>query len=89
MTKLITPHLIKVFLVFKDSPDQWLTVAQAAVKSGINVGTTKHHIRFLAKEKVLEKIDEMRPHCYKLSDVANERTTQIERAAALSLQDDS
>jgi hypothetical protein len=89
MSKLITPHLIKVFLVFRNSPEQWLTVAQAAAKSGINADTTKHHIRALTKEKVLERIDETRPYCYKFSDIPNERTAEIERIAVLALQGDS
>ncbi|MFL9458051.1 hypothetical protein AB0756_39470 [Tolypothrix campylonemoides VB511288_2] len=49
MSKKVTTHLLKVFLVFKNSPNQWLTVNDAAEKSGINVNTTKSHIRFLTQ----------------------------------------
>jgi len=89
MSKMITTHLIKVFLAFKDTPDQWLTVAQAATRSGINPNTTKSHIRSLVEEKILDKIDEMRPHCYKLSDGASDRVAEIEKLAAIALQGDS
>lgn len=90
MSKMVTTHLIKVFLAFKETPpDQWLTVAQAATRSGINPNTTKSHIRSLVEEKILDKIDEMRPHRYKLSDGAGDRLAEIERLAAIALQGDS
>ncbi|WP_375449122.1 hypothetical protein [uncultured Nostoc sp.] len=67
--KRITSHFLKVYSALKESPNSWLSVNQVAEKSGINAVTTKHHIRFLYKQKLLERVETF-PYVYKVSNLS-------------------
>lgn len=80
-----TEHLVKIFSALESSSSQWLSVVEIAELSKVNYNTTKAHIRFLARRRLLDVIEMHPANLYKLSDntTNDELVIEIKRVAGI------
>ena len=53
----VSEHEVRVFLVLRKNPDEWMTNQQVSEASGVNYRTTRMHTERLVKLGMVESIE--------------------------------
>ena len=69
----ISLHEVKVYRVFKGSPDKWLTNAEVANAGGLKTRTARWHTMRFAALGIIERAEVFPSHKFKLSSKAGKR----------------
>jgi predicted ArsR family transcriptional regulator len=79
----VSLHEVKVWLVLRGKPSQWLTNDEIAKESGVKVRTARQYTLRLVKRGLLERAETFPAYRYRLASEGPERNAYQQRIDAV------